>query len=429
MFAQSLKCLLCFGLAVASCGAAPAKSPASAITAADLARANALYAELHANPELSGQEALTAARLAQAVRALGFEVREHVGGHGVVALMRNGPGKTFMLRTELDALPVSEQTGIGEASRVAGVMHACGHDLHMAAWVATAAQLVRRRSEWQGTLLLVAQPAEETLTGARALLADGLLAKVPKPDVAFAIHVHDQLPLGTVGYTAGPFAASADSIDIQVNGRGGHGAYPQHAIDPIVIAARLVTALQTIASRESDPADPVVVSVGSIHGGSKHNVIPDSVKLQLTVRSYGVETRKRVLAAVQRIANAESAAAGAPPPTIVVTEGTAAAVSDPEWTRRVLTALQRSLPKAKLEELPREMGSEDFSEYARAGVPSVMLQLGVVEPAKYAAAKAKGESLPSAHSSTFLPARPGSLELAVQVEVSAALGVLGVLAK
>lgn len=432
---QGVRALALWGLAVASCGAAPA--PASGVTprqAADAAaRATALYGALHAAPELSLQEANTAARLAKELQKLGFEVHQNVGGHGVVGLLRNGPGKTFMLRTDMDALPVQEQTGVEGQSRVRAkddqgnevpVMHACGHDLHMAAWVGTAELLSQRRAAWTGTLMLVAQPAEERLMGARALLADGLFKRFPKPDLAFAIHVHDQLALGSVGYTVGPFAASADSLDLEVHGRGGHGAYPQSAIDPVVIAARIVTALQTIASRENNPFEPVVVSVGSIHGGNKHNTIPDSVKLQLTVRTYGVETRKRVLAAIKRIADAEAAAAGAPrPPTLNITEGTAAAVSDPDQTRAAVAALRATLPAGALVELPPEMGSEDFGEYGRAGVPSVMLQVGVVEPTRFAAAKAKGEALPSIHSGLFLPTQ-GSLAQAIQVESSVALAFL-----
>jgi amidohydrolase len=432
---RSVRALAVWGLAVASCGAAPAQvasvSPRQAADAAT--RASALYRELHESPELSLQEAKTSARLAGELTRLGFEVHRNVGGHGVVGLLRNGSGKTLMLRTDMDALPVEEQTDSPAPSRVRAkdeggsdvpVMHACGHDLHMAAWVGAAELLSRRRAEWAGTLMLVAQPAEERLVGARAMLEDGLFMRFPKPDLALAIHVHDQLALGTVGYTVGPFAASADSLDLEVHGRGGHGAYPQSAIDPVVIAARIVTTLQTIASREANPSEPVVVSVGSIHGGNKHNTIPESVKLQLTVRTYGVETRKRVLAAIERIVNAEAAAANAPrPPTLTITEGTAAAVNDPLQTRAAVAALRGQLPPSALVELPPEMGSEDFGEYARAGVPTVMLQVGVVEPTRFAAARATGDTLPPIHSGRFLPA-PGSLAQAIQIESVVALAFL-----
>jgi hippurate hydrolase len=295
----------------------------------------------------------------------------------------------------------------------------------MAAWIGTAELLSSLRRQWKGTLMLVAQPAEEVLTGARALLNDGLFSRFAKPDMAFAIHVHDQLPVGTIGYTYGPFAASADSVDMVVHGRGGHGAYPHTAIDPIVIAARTVVAIQTIVSRENDPTDPAVVTVGAIHGGTKHNVIPDDVELKLTVRTYRVETRNRILASIRRIANAEAAAAGAPePPSIAIERGTSAAVNDPTRTRLALDALRTASRAWALRELPPEMGSEDFGEYANEGVPSVMLQVGVADPAKYVASRQGGAPLPSIHSGAFLPTRPDSLRIAILVESIAALDFL-----
>lgn len=426
--------------ALASCAAAAAPAAQAAVTARDVdavaSRADALYEQLHRNPELSNQEAKTSARLAQELRTLGYQVQSNVGGHGVVGVLKNGPGKTLLLRTDMDALPIAEETGAAFASSVrahdnAGnevpVMHACGHDVHMAAWVGTAEYLSKHRQQWAGTLVLVAQPAEEKLSGARALLKDGLFTRFPRPDVAFAIHVHDQLAVGSVGYTSGPFAASADSVDLVVHGRGGHGAYPQHTIDPIVIASRIVLGLQTIVSRENDPFDPAVVSVGSFHGGTKHNAIPDSVKLELTVRTYRPETRARVLAAVTRIATAEAAAAGAEkPPTITVSEGTATAVSDPARTQLVVAGLRKALPGQSFVELPPEMGSEDFSEYASAGVPSVMLQVGVAAVEKVSASRQGGPPLVPIHSGKFLPVRPDSLRNAILVETNAALTFLPV---
>jgi amidohydrolase len=424
--------------ALVACSALGAPAPKSRLTPSDvdsvMSRVDALYEQLHQSPELSNQEVQTAARLARELRALGFEAHEKVGGHGVVGVFRNGPGKTLLLRTDMDALPIAEATGAAFASRVrardeagndVAVMHACGHDLHMAAWVGAAEYLVKHRKRWAGTLVMVAQPAEEKLSGARAMLKDGLLTRFPRPDVAFAIHVHDQLPVGTVGYTLGPFAASADSVDLVVHGRGGHGAYPQHTVDPIVIASRIVLGLQTIVSRENDPFDPAVISVGSFHGGTKHNAIPDDVKLELTVRTYRPATRKRILAAIERVAVAEANAAGAEaPPTLTVSEGTATAVSDPARTREVVDALRRLLPQQTFAELPPEMGSEDFSEYAAAGVPSVMLAIGVAAPDQVAAAKRGGAPLAPIHSSKFLPARPDSLRNAILVEVAAALTLL-----
>jgi hippurate hydrolase len=424
--------------ALASCSALGAPAAKPVVTAHDVdsvtARVDALYEQLHRAPELSNQEAGTSARLAQELRGLGYDVQAELGGHGVVGVLKNGPGKTLLLRTDMDALPIAEETGVPFASSVrahddAGndvpVMHACGHDVHMAAWVGTADYLSKHRQQWSGTIVLVAQPAEEKLSGARALLKAGLLTRFPRPDVAFAIHVHDQLALGSVGYTSGPFAASADSVDLVVHGRGGHGAYPQHTIDPIVIASRIVLGLQTIVSRENDPFDPAVVSVGSFHGGTKHNAIPDSVKLQLTVRTYRPATRTRVLAAISRIANAEAAAAGAEtPPTITVSEGTATAVSDPASTKLLVAGLRKALPNQSFVELPPEMGSEDFGEYASAGVPSVMLQVGVANPEKVAASKQGGPPLVPIHSGKFLPVRPDSLRNAILVETNAVLTFL-----
>jgi len=422
-------------MALASCGALPAHSRVAPIARSQIEsvvpQALALYAELHEHPELSNQEQRTASVIAKRMQMLGYEVHEKVGGHGVVGVLKNGPGVLVMLRTDMDALPVLEQTNIpgasvarakDESGREVPVMHACGHDLHMAALMGTAEILANHRNLWAGTLVLVAQPAEERLSGARAMLKDGLYARFGKPTVAFAIHVHDKLPAGSVGYTYGPFAASADSVDLIVHGRGGHGAYPQDAVDPIVIAAKIVLSLQTIVSRENDPLDPVVISVGSIHGGLKHNTIPDDVKLELTVRTYHPESRRRVLAAIARIANAEAEAAGAKEkPTMVITEGTSATVSDETWTRRALEALGSVVDTGAIVAIRPEMGSEDFGEYAAGSVPTVMLQVGAVEPQKYEAFKTHGEPLAAIHSGQFLPAQPRTLQTAILVETTVAL--------
>lgn len=425
-------------LAMASCAAMPTRDgkavslPAQAD--AVMARATAIYADLHEHPELSHQELRTSGLLAKTLRELGFDVHEGMGGHGVVGLLRNGSGKLVMLRTDMDALPLEETTADPHRSRVRAldqdarevpVMHACGHDLHMAAWIGTAELLSTHRDAWNGTLMFVAQPAEETLSGARALLKDGLFSRFGKPEVAFAIHVHDQLPVGTVGYVYGPFAASADSVDIVVHGRGGHGAFPHTAIDPIVIASRIVISLQTIVSRENDPMNPVVVTVGSIHGGTRHNIIPDEVKLQLTVRTYRPEVRTRVLSSIQRIANAEAAAAGAlEMPSLSIHEGTSAAVSDPSRTRLVVDALRTLEPGLMLKEIAPDMGAEDFGEYGSAGVPSVMLQVGVVDRETYAAAQKHGRTLTPIHAASFLPKLPESLRTAILVESTAMLTYL-----
>src|SRR5207302_982603 len=281
--------------------------------------AHALYLDIHQNPELSGHETKTAAKLASRLRNLGYEVTEHVGGTGIVALLKNGSGPTVMLRTELDALPVEEKTGLPYASTVrtkddAGrdvpVMHACGHDLHMAALVATAAIMVRSKNNWHGTLMLIGQPAEETIGGASAMVKDGLFTRFPRPDVAVALHVGNELPAGKVGVVSGVYNTNADSLRVTVYGKGGHGASPHTTIDPIVIAARTILALQTIPSREVKPGEMVVITVGTIHAGTKNNIIPDQAELGLTVRTYKKDVRKQVLAAISRIVKAEAEGAG-----------------------------------------------------------------------------------------------------------------------
>jgi amidohydrolase len=393
-----------------------------------------LYKVLHRHPELSGHEEQTAATLAGHLRQLGFEVTTGVGGHGVVGVLRNGAGKTVMLRTELDALPIEEQTDLPYASRVTaedpsgatvGVMHACGHDLHMAAWVGTAMLLSRSREAWRGTLLFVGQPAEEQGNGALALLRAGLFERFPRPDFAVAIHDNADLPAGTVGTTPGFALANVDSVDITIHGIGGHGAYPQTTVDPIVIAARVVVALQTIVSRENNPLDPAVITVGSIHGGTKHNIIPDEVRLQLTVRSYKDEVRRRLLDAIRRIAEAEAQAARAPrPPEVVVVEGTPATFNDPELTRRMAAALTRALGPAAVVAVDPVMGGEDFSEYHRAGVPAAMFWVGAVERERYRQALAAGQVLPSLHSARFAPDL-AALRTAVAGETAVLLDLLG----
>jgi amidohydrolase len=296
-----------------------------------------LYEELHQNPELSEQEVQTAEKVATRLRAIGFEVTTGIGGHGVVGVLRNGSGPTVLLRADLDGLPVEEKTGVPYSSRAVGKMHTCGHDLHMAAWIGTATLLARGRKHWHGTIVAVGQPAEEIGVGARAMLRDGLYERFPKPDFAVAVHTSAELPAGQISYTSGWALANVDSVDLTIFGKGGHGAYPHRTIDPIVIAARTVVALQTIVARENNPLDPAVVTVGSFHAGTKHNIIPDDAKLQLTVRSYTPEVRARLIAAIERIARAEAAAAGAPrEPEVTVDPNTQAMFNDPELTRRLV---------------------------------------------------------------------------------------------
>ncbi|MFL5344536.1 MAG: amidohydrolase [Hyalangium sp.] len=394
-----------------------------------------LYRDLHQSPELSSHEEQTAAKMAERLRALGFEVTEKVGGTGVVGLLRNGKGPTVMIRTELDALPVEEKTGLPYASKVttkdaAGqtvpVMHACGHDVHMTAWVGTATLLARSKDRWRGTVMMVAQPAEESGSGARKMLEDGLFKRFPRPDFAVAVHNLANGASGTVEYVPGYALASVDSVDVTLYGKGGHGAYPHTTVDPVLLAARTVLAFQTIISRERNPLEPAVLTVGSIHGGTKHNIIPDEVKLQLTVRSYKPEVRQQILDAIERIAKGESIAAGSPrPPSIAITEGTPATYNDPELMKRVVPAVSRSLGAENVREGTPTMGGEDFSEYGRAGVPAVMLWIGTVEPARFQAAQKAGETLPSLHSGVFAPDRERTIRTGVTTLVSAALELLG----
>jgi amidohydrolase len=394
-----------------------------------------LYMDLHQNPELSLLEEKTAAKLAERMKKLGYQVTTKVGGTGVVAILKNGAGPTLLIRTDMDALPVLEQTGLPYASKmtqkdavtgdVVPVMHACGHDVHMASWIGTATILAKRKDLWQGTLMFIGQPAEERIRGAKAMLADGLYTRFGKPDVALGLHDHDTTPAGTAGTLPGFIAASSDSVDLTFYGTGGHGAYPQDAIDPIVIAARFVVAVQSVVSREISPFDQAVITVGSFHGGLKHNIISDTVKLQLTVRAYKAEVRQALLAAIERIAKAEAMAGRAPKePEMKVIESTAALYNDPALTEKVMAALGTALGPENVTHPPAEMGSEDFSEYVNAGVPGVYLQVGAVEPAKFAAYKEGKVKLPSTHSPFFAPDVQPTLKTAILAETVAALTLL-----
>jgi hippurate hydrolase len=419
-----------------------ASIPAAAQTIPSEARLSALYAELepvyvdlHRHPELSLHETRTAAILAERLRRLGFEVTEHVGGTGIVGVLRNGPGKTVMLRTELDALPIEEKTGLADASREratndAGadvpVMHACGHDVHMTAWLGAATVMAEERSRWSGTLVLIGQPAEERGMGAKAMLADGLFTRFPKPDAVIALHDTPDEPSGTVGFTSGPALSSADSVDLVIYGKGGHGAHPDATVDPIVIAARTILALQTLVSRENNPFDPAIVTVGSIHGGTKHNIIPDEVKLQITVRAFRDEVRRRLLAGIARIAKAEAEAAGAPkePRMSVVDVSSEVTVNDPALTAAVAAALRRAFGADRVREVLPETASEDFSEYGRAGVPSVIFRLGATDPRVLEESRTSGKPLPSLHSALFAPDRRPTITTGIRAESAVLLDLL-----
>lgn len=357
-----------------------------------------------------------------------YQVTTGVGGAGIVAILKNGDGPTVMLRTDMDALPVEEKTGLPYASKATtkdsagttvSVMHACGHDVHMSSWYGTAKLMATNRQRWHGTLILIGQPAEETGEGAIAMLQDGLFTRFPKPSYALAIHDDPTLPAGQVGFTIGYTMASTDSVDVTIYGRGGHGAQPQDTVDPIVIGARTVMALQTIVSREINPRDPAVVTVGVFNGGTKNNVIPDEVKLQLTVRSYKPEVRKRLLASIERIVKGEALAGGSPKePLIKVTPTANATYNDPELTKREVGALKKILGDSNVMEVPPKMVFEDFSEYTLAGVTATIFYVGGVEPAKFAAAKQSGTVLPGLHSSLWAPDREPTLKTAVMAETA-----------
>ena len=397
---------------------------------------DALYVDLHKNPELSMKEQRTSARMAEELRKLGYEVTAGVGGTGVVGVLRNGKGPTVLLRTELDALPIEEKTGlpfastataVNTAGQTVPVMHACGHDAHMAAWTGAAALLARAKDRWRGTVLMIGQPGEETVQGAKAMIADGLFSRFPKADFSVAVHDSSDLPAGKAYVVPGFALASVDSVDVTIFGRGGHGAKPNTTIDPVVIAARTVLAVQTLVSREKDPLEPAVVTVGSIHGGTKYNIIPDEVKLQLTVRTFNPEVRKQLLAGIDRIAKAEAAAARAPKePQVKISEAQDSTYNDPAVTQRLAGALRKQLGADNVAEARPEMVAEDFGEFGKAAsAPSVLLRVGAVEPAKYEAAMKSGTPLPSLHSSGFAPDRERTIKTAATALTVSALELLG----
>ena len=396
---------------------------------------DALYIDLHKNPELSSHEEKTAAKMADELRKLGYEVTTGVGGTGVVGVLRSGKGPTVLVRTELDALPIEEKTGLPYASHVTAtdpngktvpVMHACGHDIHMSSWVGAATLLAQEKDRWRGTLVMVGQPAEETVKGAEAMIKDGLVKRFPKPDYCVAVHDSHDAPAGKVMVTPGYALANVDSVDVTLFGKSGHGAHPEATVDPIVIAAKTVLGWQTLVSREKDPFDPVVLTVGSIHGGTKYNIIPDSVALQITLRTYKPEVRKLMLEGIARIAKAESVAANSPKePIVKVAESANATYNDPALSKRLLSMLGRELGEQNVSEWHPEMVAEDFSELCKAaGSPGVQLRIGAVEPAKFAQAQKTGETLPSLHSSGFAPDRERTIKTATTVMTLSALELL-----
>lgn len=427
---RALGAIVGFGLASAYGSALLVQSAAAATAEADAvyAKAYALYVDLHQHPELSGAETATAAKLAGQLRTLGYTVTEHVGGTGVVAVLRNGPGKTVMLRTELDALPVEEATGLPFASKVhakdpagrdVAVAHMCGHDLHMSALVATATIMAQRRDAWHGTLVLIGQPAEETISGAAKMVQDGLFTRFPRPDAVLALHVMNDLPAGRVGVVEGVYSSNADSLRITIFGKGGHGSAPHTTVDPIVIAARTVVALQTIVAREVKPGEFAVVTVGYVNAGTKNNIIPDQAELGLTVRTHSGEVRTQILNAITRIANAEAQAGNAARmPLIERYEGTDSVYNDPALAQRLQRALAAALGGDNVVKGERITPSEDFSVFVEQKIPGFYLTLGGADPQRFAEARASGTSLPSNHSPLFAPDIDPALHTAINAEVA-----------
>jgi amidohydrolase len=395
---------------------------------ADYPKLDALYKEIHAHPEIAFQEVKTAAKLAAEMRALGFEVTEKVGKTGLVAIYKNGDGPTIMVRTELDALPMEEKTELAYAShdkttwngRETFVAHSCGHDIHMASWVGTAKTLVGLKDQWHGTLMFIAQPAEETMSGAKAMLADGVFTRFPKPDFAFALH-DTPFAYGTLSYRVGIGSSNSDSLEITFHGRGGHGAAPQRTIDPVMMAARFIVDVQSVISREKDPTEFGVVSIGAIQGGTAENIIPDDVLLRGTIRTFKPEVRAKMLAGIERTAKATAAMSDAPPPDIKISEGAKAVVNDPAVVATAEKVLKAAFGDKIRTSLPGTP-SEDFSEFINAGIPSMFFNIGVYEPERVAAAwDGTGPQLPSNHSPLFAPVPKPTIETGVEAMTLAVL--------
>ena len=432
---------IALALAAASTAAPAMADPLSDAVRRDLPSLTAIYRDLHQHPELSFSEVRSAAILAAEARKAGFEVTEKVGRTGVVAVMRNGPGPVVLLRADMDALPLAETTGLPFASKARGklpngedapVMHACGHDTHMTSWIATARQMAAMKDRWSGTLVMVGQPAEEVGAGARAMLADGLYTRFPKPNFAVAFHDSAALPAGTIGYGEGYTMANVDSVDILVRGTGGHGAYPHLAKDPIVIAARIVTTLQTLVSRETDPLESAVVTVGSFHGGFKHNVIPDDVRMQLTVRSYKPEVRKTLLDGIARISRAEAMAAGVaedrmPVVTLREDDRVPASFNTAPLTKTLSEAFSARFGTERVVRIKPQMGGEDFSEFWLADTKSIqtfLFWVGGVPAAKWQAVGGDVTKLPSIHSPLWAPEAETVIETATLAMTTAALKLM-----
>jgi hippurate hydrolase len=443
---KQTKLLACV-IALSYCAPVLGQQSLDALVDRELPQLVSAYKMLHAAPELSRHEVKTSAWLAGELRSIGYEVTENVGkyerpewkSYGVVAVLKNGAGPTVLVRADMDALPVEEKTGVPYASTVktkddagqeVSVMHACGHDVHMTTLLGTAKLLAALKDQWRGTLVLIGQPAEEVVGGARAMLADGLYSRVPKPDFALALHSSADLKAGTVGYVPGYAMANSTFVEITIRGLGGHGSRPESTKDPIVVAAQTVIALQTIVSRENSPLDPAVVTVGSIHGGAKSNIIPDEVKLLLTVRSYKEEVRKRILGSIERITKNVAAAAGIPDdraPIVKVSESeyTPATYNDPQFTERLARVFEKALGPENVLKVAPVMGAEDFGRFSLdQQIPSSLFWLGTVDPAKVEESQRTGKPLPSLHSSLFSPVPEPTLRGGVKAMTAAVLDLM-----
>jgi amidohydrolase len=439
--------LLTIAMVVALASANAQQPGLDAMIERDLAALVATYKTLHAAPELSHYEEKTSSFFASQLRSLGYTVTERVGkyenpkwtSYGVVAVMKNGTGPTVLIRTDLDGLPVDENTGLPYASKVrtkneagqeVGVMHACGHDVHITSMLGTARLLAELKNQWSGTLVIIGQPAEEVIDGARAMLRDGLYTRFAKPDYLVALHDSSELEAGKVAYTPGYAMASSNSVEIVIRGLGGHGSRPEATKDPIVLAAQVIMALQTIVSRENSPLDPAVVTVGSIHGGTKSNIIPDEVTLQLTVRAYKEDVRQKLLASIERITKGVAIAAGIPndrAPVVKIsdTQFTAATYNDPQLTERLAATFVKALGETNVVKVPPVMGSEDFGNFSLdQKIPATMFWLGAVDPAKVKAKKETGAALPSLHSALFAPMPEPTIRTGVKAMTSAVLELM-----
>jgi amidohydrolase len=425
----SFLCVLAAGASAQNVDAEVSKQLASLLST---------YESIHEHPELSHHEQHTSAMLAAELRQAGYTVTERVGrypdgsqAYGVIAVLENGPGRKLLIRADMDALPIVEETGVPYTSQVNGVMHACGHDLHTTALIGTARVLAAARKQWHGTVMLIGQPSEETIDGAKAMLADHLYERFGTPDVAIAMHDSSEQPAGVVAVASGPALASSTSIDVTIRGIGGHGSQPQAGKDPIVMAGEFIVQLQTIVSRQEDPSDPSVVSIGQIHGGTKRNIIPNEVKMGITARTYSDKARQIVIDGVQHTAAGIGVAAGvpddlAPIVTVLGDESTPVMYNDPALAARVKKALSAALGAQNVRDAPPIMASEDFGIFGLEGhkIPTVMFWLGAMDPAKFAAAQAAGKSLPGPHTSKFQPLPEPTLRTGVKAMSATALAML-----